>query len=103
MAGAISDGLESGKRLQRQLLDLMDVSRAESGALPLRLAETDLGALVKATAGDARLVGNSRSISLIPVVPPDPVAKADVSVLGVHSTTCSTTRFATRRPVERFA
>jgi photoactive yellow protein len=45
---AISDSVQSARRLQAMLLNLLDISRLETGSLPLARADVDLDALLAA-------------------------------------------------------
>lgn len=62
--------LDQTERLSRLVAQLLDLSRLESGTVPLRLEELEVGALLDAVAIEARLQEPDRQIE-ISVVPPD--------------------------------
>lgn len=79
---AVEDALRATERLQRMLLDLLDVTRLETSAMPLRRRPLDLCEVARTIANEAKALGRLRGITIETQLPCEPViVTADEDVL----------------------
>jgi photoactive yellow protein len=91
--------LEAGRRLDRMVLNLLDITRLESPAFPLRRERIDARALVETVVRDVGPLGRERAVALAPEVPDHPVAAvldADVVRRALDNLVENAVRFARR-------
>lgn len=76
---ALGDGLEEAERILTQLNAIMDLSEAETGTLRLRLADTDIAALVRQVIEMYSFVAEERGIGIGYSGPEELVAAVDAA------------------------
>lgn len=79
---ALADIREGAKRVERMVLDLLDVAALETGSMSLRLAPVDLRELMEICAKSARSIARKRKLEVLLEIPAEPViAWVDADVL----------------------
>ena len=79
---AIADSVESVRRLQSMLIDLLDTTRLETNVMPVRRQPLDARDLIRDVARSARAAGRRRQVVVEERSPPSPLLlEADAGLL----------------------
>jgi photoactive yellow protein len=96
---AVTDSLESVKRISAMVTNLLETSRLETNSFPLRRSNIDLRALCANAIALERAVARSREVQLELVGPPDPVlveADSELMLRVLENLLDNSIRYATR-------
>ncbi len=96
---AIADSVESVRRAQSMLIDLLDVTRLETNVMPLRRERLDAREVVHHAARSARAAGRHRQVTVEERVPAEPLwVEADAGLLRrcLENLTDNAVRYARR-------
>ncbi len=101
---ALGDARDAARRLQRMLVNLLDVTRLETNALPLDRRPTSLPELAAEVAADNEATSRLRGVTIATDLPVGPVVEwvdADVMRRVLHNLVENAVRFARCRVVVR--
>lgn len=70
-----AQGRHAARRLERMILNLLDITRLETHSLPLQPRTTDVAAIARAAVEDARILAQLRDIALVLDAPAAPVER----------------------------
>lgn len=78
---SVNDGLVAAGRLQGMILNLLDITRLETGTFPVARRPADVASLVGAALAGAAAVATDHGVELVHDVPPALVAEVDEAAI----------------------